>query len=1131
MTSPKMERNRRMAGKLLACLLGLMLTAVLVWGQAETGQITGTVMDQTGAVVPNAKVTVKGVATGSVRTATTNASGIYTVTNLQPAEYTVTVEATGFSTKSVSVNVAVGSRVGQDIQLQVGQTGTTIEVAETATTVNTETQTLGGIVNSQQIVELPSINRNPYALVGTVGNVSGNTPDGRGAGFAINGQRASSTNVLLDGVANNDEFAAVIGQAVPLDAVQEFSVLTNNFTAEFGRATGGIVNAVTKSGTNGFHGTAYEFNRLSHLASNDFNSNANGIPKAVFTRNQFGYSLGGPVKKNKLFFFSSTEWTRIRSTANNDAYIPTSNLLALADPKTQAFFSKYGALSSGITVLGLATKASLLGQGVDLCKGLAPTSKCASIGSGVPLFQRISFTVPADSGGGFPQNTYSTVNRVDYNMSEKTQMYFRYAYSNEKDFPGATSSSPYNGFNATNAQYNNSAVFSLTRSFSPTFISQTKVDFNRFNNQQPLAAYGPVPTLYMSPSGAPGLPGGTILFPGYNPYTPGSGVPFGGPQNFVQIYEDLSKIWGKHQIRFGGSYNYLRDNRTFGAYETAGDYLGTTIPKSMENFLQGQLYQVQVAVSPQGKYPCAATVTPACTLTLPVGPPNFSRSNRYHDYSLYIQDAYKISPRVTINLGLRWEVFGTQHNKNGNLDSNYYMGSGSTIQQQIANGNLQNAPSSPIGKLWDTNYGNFGPRIGIAWDLFGDGKTSLRGGYGRAFERNFGNVTFNVIQNPPNYATISVTNGVDLPSIPISTDNFGILSGSSGTKALPKVTLRAVDPNIKTAWAHLFSAALEHRFGEHMLGAVEYSGSLGRNQYGIANVNRVGYGNFYLGVPCTPGTDGDFGNCTARLNNFQYGSINFRENGGTSNYNAMNLRWDVHSKWGLNLRANYTWSHAIDDLSDTFSSGGVANLGWLDPFHPALDRGDAYYDIRHRLVFSGIWDIGMKGAKGWQKQVLKGWQLAPILSMVSGSPFSIYDCTNGYNACPFGFATKPVPIGGDGLKATATPNTYNYLNMANYFDSSYFDPKTGLSDVGRFPSNMVGRNRFRGPGAWNVDLGIYKSFFLGERYNLQFRAEGYNFFNHPNLNNPSSQDFSGGDFVQTSFSGRRFFQMAMKFIF
>ncbi len=240
MTKPSLRLAGRSVSTTLAAFAFVCLSISSVFAQSETGSITGTVTDPSGAAVANAKVTVTNAATTAVRNTTSGTSGVYSVTNLQPAPYLVKVEAPGFKTSQIPVTVTVGTREGLDVKLQVGDTSTVIEVAESAVTVNTESQTLSQAINSKQIVELPTLSRSPYALVATVGNVSGNTPDGRGAGVAINGQRASSTNIMLDGTANNDEFGAGIGQNVPLDSVQEFTVLTNNFTAEFGRASGGI---------------------------------------------------------------------------------------------------------------------------------------------------------------------------------------------------------------------------------------------------------------------------------------------------------------------------------------------------------------------------------------------------------------------------------------------------------------------------------------------------------------------------------------------------------------------------------------------------------------------------------------------------------------------------------------------------------------------------------------------------------------------------------------------------------------------------------------------------------------------------------------------------------------------------
>jgi hypothetical protein len=336
-----------MKHRLLFVVFIFVLCAVFAVAQTETGQISGTVNDASGAVVSGAKVTVKSINTGFTREATTNSSGLYTIPSLKPDTYDVTVEATGFQKYNRRVEVAVGSQNEVSAQLTVGAAVTTVEVSAQgeAVAINTETQTLSQIVTSENLNSLPTDqNRNAYALVGSAGNVSeDNNAPSRGAGFSINGQRSSSTSILLDGAENVDLFTSGIGQIIPLDSVQEFSVMTSNFTAEFGSASGGVVNLVTKSGTNAFHGSAYEFNRISALSSNTYQNAATDTKKGVFTRNNFGFSLGGPIKKNKLFFFNNLEWIRVRSAAPQFLTIldPTS-YLALASV-SQDYFTQYGA--------------------------------------------------------------------------------------------------------------------------------------------------------------------------------------------------------------------------------------------------------------------------------------------------------------------------------------------------------------------------------------------------------------------------------------------------------------------------------------------------------------------------------------------------------------------------------------------------------------------------------------------------------------------------------------------------------------------------------------------------------------------------------------------------------------------
>ncbi len=1124
--------------RILLLVLSVLLIANLAMAQTETGQVTGSVLDPTGARIPKATVSLRSVATGLVRKVESNDSGLYLIPGVLPGNYELMAEAAGFSRYSQAVVVAVGSRVGVDIRMEVGRAETVVQVTETAGQVNVETQTLATVVNRQNIEDLPTLTRNPYDLVATSGNVSDGAPDGRGVGYAINGQRASSTNILLDGSANNNEFTATLGQSVPQDSVQEFSRLSSNFTAEFGRASGGVVNVVTKGGTNEFHGSAYEYNRVSKLTSNYFDNNANQLPKSVFTRNQFGYSIGGPIKKDKLFFFNNIEWFRIRSAARRTVWIPADGLINASAANTKNFFSTYGKVRSDVADLGTFTKDQLVAAGFNPCSNGAVGGGCALLPGSTAMFRRISYAYPADSGGGDPRNEYQLVGRIDYNVSSATQLYGRIAIQKANYLPGVVADSPYQGFDTGEDDLKQNYLASLLHTFTPTFSMQSKVVFNRLNETQPLGDYPATPTLYVYGTTAASIFGSRVGFPGYLPFSPGNGIPSGGPQNLAQLYQDFNYSRGKHQLRFGGAYTYIQDNHTFGAYMNSVMQLGRggQFGNAMDNFIAGKAYSYNGAINPQGKYPCGAVVDASCTVTLPVGQPNFSRSNRYHELAYYVQDSFKVSRVVTLSLGLRWEYFGVQHNRDPKLDSNFYLGSGSTYPAQVRAGSVQLAPDSPVGGLWGKDWNNYSPRLGFAWDVFGDGKTSLRGGWGMYYERNFGNVTFNVIQNPPNYGVVSLIAGSDVPSIDITTAAVGPLAGSTGSKALPKVSLRAVKQDVTNAYSHSFSLSLERALTNNITAALEYSGSKGVDLYSIENANPVGGGNFYLGDACTP----DDGDCVSRVLPTRYTGINLRGQLGVSLYNSMNARLDVRSIKSIGLtgmRVNYTWGHAIDNLSDTFSSSGnQMNLGLLDRYNPLLERSNAYFDQRHRLAISGTWDLPLSSLTGGSKAlsyILEGWSFNPIFTARTGFPYSLYDCTWGYNACPYGFFDKSITnVKGDSNgPALSTPNTNKFYDYSMYGVNSDYTSKVLWSDFGPFNKNMVGRNSFRDAGNWNLDLGLNKNFQINERYRLQFRLETYNTFNHANLYADTSWNTTDLGYVPSYRDGNRNVQMALRLDF
>jgi len=1117
--------------RFLAVIALLALVSLFALGQVDTGQVAGTITDPSGAVVSNATVKFHNRNTGFERSVVTSGSGAYTATNLIPGPYELTVTAQGFAEFKQAMEVTVGGRETADIKLTLASTSQTVQVeaGTAAVEVNTQDSQISAVIDPQQVINLPSLTRNPYDFVVLTGNVNTDPNGSTGAngvqvgqmnvGVSLNGSRSASTDILLDGVENVDLFSANVGQQIPLDSVQEFRVVTSGFDANYGRATGGVVNLETKSGTNSFHGSLYEFNRVSALASNtEFEDATNQAliaqgaapnPKDFFVRNQFGYSIGGPVIKNKLFFFSNTEWTRIRSNGLQQDMIPTQAFLAASSPATQAFFNTYGKnLVKGATLGATDTPAGWVGP--------------------APL-QQVNYTIPANDGAGNPENTYSTLERVDFNISDKTTFSGRYGLYNESDFVGTNAFSPYDGYNTGFANKNQNLLLSLSHVFSQSLVSSTKISYNRLNNEQPLGTAPVSPTLYLNHSNTASVDPNTnldIAFPGYLPFSPGNAIPFGGPQNLYQFSEDLNWNRGKHSWQFGGSYILIKDNRIFGAYENAIEEVTTNsdFVTALQDLQAGNLHLFQAAVNPQGKLPCredfaSGTLiqTPSCTLNLPVSAPSFERNNIFNDLNFYGQDTWKVTPRLTATLGIRWEYYGVQHNANPNLESNFFLGSGSNLQQQIANGQVATSPNSPVGGLYGKKYHNFAPRLGVAWDPTGTGKTSVRAGFGIAYERDFGNVTYNVIQNPPNYGVISIINANTAPGV-ITTSNAGPLAGT-GTKALPPVTLRAPFQQIPVAYAELYNASIQHQLFTNTLLSVEYSGLRGVHQYSIYNENELGMGNVLLGSTIANGGLG------VPLNT-QYSSINARGANGDAYYNALNFRVEANrfAQEGLQLNANYTYSHAIDNLSSTFSqSGNNFNLGYLDPFNPGLDRGNADYDIRHHFVLGAIYQPKFmeSSSSALMRNLLGGFQFAPILNMRTGTPFTIYDCSGALvYACP-NIVNAPGLVFKGNAVANGGIDSYDYIPIPAASQNLYADPLLGRADLptcnGSNCTIPIGlqRNSWWSPAFWDMDLGVYKNFKVKERYQIQLRSEFYNVFNHHNMYIvPGNADFAEVSAVQ-----------------
>jgi hypothetical protein len=564
---------------------------------------------------------------------------------------------------------------------------------------------------------------------------------------------------------------------------------------------------------------------------------------------------------------------------------------------------------------------------------------------------------------------------------------------------------------------------------------------------------------------------------------------------------------------------YIQANDAFGAYAQAVEQIGTNRTNGLNGLVTGNLFQFSAAANAQGALPCVLnpytktlTQIPGCLINLPAGPPSFARSNRFHDWAVYAQDSFKFSPKLTLNYGLRYEYFGVQHNNHANLDSNFYYGSGGYVQS-VRNGQVFTAPNSPIGGLWQPQYGTVSPRIGFAWDIFGDGKTSFRAGYGISYERNFGNVTFNVIQNPPAYAVVVLNN------TKITSSNSGPLAGATGTVPLPPTSLRNVDEHIRTAQTQFWDAAIDRQLARNTLVSVQYAGARGLHLYDIKNINTQGGGQVLLGDPLTVGGN----TALTRLNN-QYSNINNRGSNGDSYYQSINVQFQTtnYRNTGLSLVANYTVAHQLDDLSSTFTeTNQVGLLGYLQPFNPGFDRGSGDLDIRQRLVIAPLYRTPKISSSRLLNETLGGWQVTGIYTVRTGVPFSYYDSTNnnsGYQVARYtptagvvpqhSFTKIPAGVNGGGKNSYVIGNLPPATSFPDPAAGYPANPalynaqtKTGflISDWGPFPPTMVARNNLRGPGAWTFDASVSKIFPIHEQINVEFRAEGFDLLNHHNL--------------------------------
>jgi Carboxypeptidase regulatory-like domain/TonB dependent receptor len=1101
-------------------VLPVLLLSSIAFTQSFSGKVIGRVFDPQQALVAGANVTLKSEETNAERQVKANSSGEYEFSDVPSGNYLVTATAPGFAGAEIRVAVAVAQSTTADVVLGL----TAVKESETVVgasgvAVQTEGAQLETVINQRMLSELPSLTRSPYDFIAISPGASPSS-DNRGVGFAINGQRSASGNYVLDGGENNDTFSAAPAQIVPLDAVQEANIQTNNFSAEFGRNVGFVANLITKSGTNFIHGSLYEFNRNSLLAANTYGNDANGLPKPFFNRNQFGAAIGGPLIKDKLLFFGSVEPILVRSSAPTQFFVPTPQLLAISSPGSQAIFQEYP-LPPNISQ-SVVTSETLCPYGTT-CD---PTTQQGYVT--IPAFAQVNSTGPIDAGAGPPQDTYLATGRIDYLATEKTQVFGRYAIQWGDLF--AQLNQPYSTkLEQPNLEHNQNTLVNLVHIWSPNLITESRLVYSRELSVMPAAPPGGGFADFVFNTGIGLLPFGTS--------------PAGGTQNLYQAFHNLSWHRGLHSFRAGGQYVHIRDNRNLGSFNAP-----QAVFADPQGFVDGVMQTYTIAIDPQGKLP-GQEVDP------PFESANLERHYHYNEVGLFVQDTWRVTPRLTISPGLRWEYFGVLHSvgSEAQLDSNYYYGPGNNYYEQIANGSFSpvvDAPGQYKGHFYLPDYHDFGPRLGVAYDLFGNGKTVLRAGAGTFYDRNFGQVLFTAALNPPSVAAVELS-GIDLT--PAVVQNPSAVFPSSPI-TLSSTSARQLDPNLKTAYTESWNATIERLVGNNIVASASYIGASGSRLYSLDTINRVGSEQF-IDPGCIAADD------CGRLNP-NLANINNRGNLGHSSYNALQLKVNTKPirRLGLQFGANYTWSHSIDDDSSFFSDDAVAaensGSGFLDAFNPSLDRGSSNFDIRNRFVTNFVWDLPFARASSGalQKALLHGWELSGILSFQSGQPFSIGDSgvadLTTENSRPK--LVGPAPSYAH-VPDALVPNTFLLLPVNATYDASGdclpnaapFN-SCGLSVNGPF-TGVIGRNTFRRPGTQFHNVSIMRNFALGkiagrEGMQLQIRGEFYDLFNHPNLYvNPGTTDVNANTFNQTStlttpgvtasFSDSRQIVLAMKLLF
>jgi Carboxypeptidase regulatory-like domain/TonB-dependent Receptor Plug Domain/TonB dependent receptor len=1059
----------------------LILGALGTTANAQTfrGIILGTVTDSSGAAVSGATVSVKNTDTGLTRTVTSGDDGGYSAPELPIGTYSISVEKSGFKLGIVNgITVEVSTERRADVVLQPGNVSEMVEVSgDSLPQVESTSNTLGGIIESTVVTNLPVNGRDYQKLIFLVPGVAG-SPDqitdspGSFGIFSVNGARGRANNFLLDGTDMNDGYrndpaineAGVFGTPatiLPIEAIAELRVLSN-FESEYGRSAGGVVNIVTKSGTNEFHGTGFEFFRNNALDARNY-FNEIGSPQNPFHNNQFGGALGGPILKEKTFFFVDYEAMREKGAESSTACVPTAQDIATAT-----------AANGGVVN---PVVANLLAKNPWPTPNLGGSCITDGTDGQTPVTANISLATP------FSNRVDSAIVKVDHNFNTNNLLTGRYYVGDStQSFPLAlVGGGLVPGYNTSTPTRVQLISISYVSTISPSAVNEARLGWNRFAEGFFPQDRSFDPTTIGLNTVSPGTPNANpynlglpkISISGLAPIGSDNGDPRQRVDTNWHYIDNVSWKAGKHDIKFGYEFRRTSISQIFNR-----GFRGKLGFDSFDSFIAG-IPESSIFDSTQAQG-------------------NTDRNTFENSHAGYIQDSFHWKKNITVNLGLRYDYFGIIQEKHGNFTNiDTTTGLGVILGQS---------------RLYQPDYNNWGPRANIAWDVTGKGKTVVRVGYGifyDAFSQDMfmGHLPFNSIFDPgPVYSGFG-PNPISFATV--ATDFLGnALPLSTTSPVFPNVAPMAdafgVDPHIRTPYMQNFNLNFQQELNSRTVLQIGYVGSNGHKLFRFRDINQPNQAEITaadLGCGCI--NDGSVPRVFSGAPGFSpFFYINYQESSANSNYNSLQTSLRVNDWHGFTSTVNYTWSHSIDDASD--GEDYVPNASQPnDSSAPiASNRGNSNFDVRNRFTWNFVYQLPNR--KGSWQRLTDGWGINGILTLQSGQPFQLnYNFEDDYDGTGEFFGRPNV----------VAPVHYNQQDPTQFLDlTSFAAPCTypasggdGFADTcipGTRHIGNEGRNSLIGPHFRQFDFSIFKNTAITERVKLELRFEAYNLFNHPNFANP-----------------------------